>query len=175
MTTTRPRVYLAGPDVFRPDAVQHMKALAHACEALGLRALIPSDDGAAAAGLAGPALARAIYNVNMGLLSEAQGVIANLVPFRGAEPDSGTVFEVGVAVALGLPVVAYGIDQTSYAAGIPAHRDAAKVLRDAAGMVIEDFGLPLNLMLSCAVTFAGSAQEALQVLAGVLLAPSDAG
>jgi len=44
MTTTRPRVYLAGPDVFRPDAAQHMKALAHACEALGMRALIPSDE-----------------------------------------------------------------------------------------------------------------------------------
>ncbi|WP_416367503.1 nucleoside 2-deoxyribosyltransferase [Variovorax paradoxus] len=37
-------------------------------------------------------------------------MIANLEPFRGAEPDFGTVFEVGGATALGLPVVAYGAE-----------------------------------------------------------------
>lgn len=162
-----PRIYFAGPDVFRPDAAAHLRALARACEALGMDALLPSDDGAAAAGLEGAALARAIYNVNMGLLSEAQGVIANLAPFRGAEPDSGTVFEVGVAVALGLPVVAYGAAGT-YAERVGVHRDAAGVLRDQDGLAVEDFGLPLNLMLARSVHFAGTGEDALRLLAGLL-------
>ncbi|MGO4393461.1 hypothetical protein AB4Z46_19080 [Variovorax sp. M-6] len=32
-----PRVYLAGPDVFRPEAEAHLQALAQACHALGWR------------------------------------------------------------------------------------------------------------------------------------------
>ena len=34
-------------------------------------------------------------------------MLANLEPFRGSEPDSGTAFEVGYALALGKPVYAY--------------------------------------------------------------------
>ncbi|QNK66821.1 nucleoside 2-deoxyribosyltransferase [Variovorax sp. PAMC26660] len=168
MPIARPRVYLAGPDVFRPDAVQHFAALVRACNALGMEALVPSDDGAAAAGLNGLALARAIYNVNMGLLSEADGVIANVAPFRGAEPDSGTVFEVGVAVALGLPVVAYGVPPSSYASRVQSVRDTQGVLRDASGAAIEDFGLSMNLMLSCSTHTAPTATEAIKVMATLL-------
>ncbi len=100
--TTRPRVYLAGPDVFRPDAEQHFAMLAAVCEKHGLEALSPfclSVDITSA---------QAIYEANMAKLKAADGVVANLAPFRGEEPDSGTVFEVGVAAARGVPVVGYG-------------------------------------------------------------------
>jgi nucleoside 2-deoxyribosyltransferase len=100
---TRPRVYLAGPDVFRPDAEQHFAMLAAVCDKLGLEALSPFDSSIGA-----HTPPRAIYDANMAMLRSADGVVANLAPFRGAEPDSGTVFEVGVAAALGVPVVAYG-------------------------------------------------------------------
>lgn len=106
-----------------------------------------------------------IYTSNMAMLRSADGVVANLAPFHGAEPDSGTVFEIGVAVALGLPVVSYGQpvgDCSEWVLG--AHRDSAGVLRDANNAAIEDFGLPLNLMLAHSVTTASSAEEALQIL-----------
>ncbi|MDP9991950.1 nucleoside 2-deoxyribosyltransferase [Variovorax boronicumulans] len=103
MTSPRPRVYLAGPDVFRPDAAQYFALLSAACERLGLEALSPFDASVTAA-----TSPHRIYEANMAKLRAADGVVANLAPFRGAEPDSGTVFEVGVAVALGVPVVAYG-------------------------------------------------------------------
>ncbi|MNX93894.1 Nucleoside 2-deoxyribosyltransferase [compost metagenome] len=101
--TTRPRVYLAGPDVFRPDAAQHFAALKAICDTLGLEALSPFD-----VSVTPETSPHAIYSNNMALLRSAQGVVANLAPFRGAEPDSGTAFEVGVAAALGVPVVGYG-------------------------------------------------------------------
>lgn len=104
--TTRPRVYLAGPDVFRPDAEQHFAMLAAVCDKLGLKALSPFDSSIGA-----HTPPRAIYDANMAMLRTADGLVANLAPFRGAEPDSGTVFEVGVAAALGLPVVGYGAQQ----------------------------------------------------------------
>ena len=102
---TRPRVYLAGPDVFRPDAAEHFALMAAVCERLGLEALSPFD-----ASINASTSPHTIYAKNMELLRSAQGVVANLAPFRGAEPDSGTVFEVGVASALGLPVVGYGAE-----------------------------------------------------------------
>lgn len=76
-----------------------------------------------------------------------------------------------MAIALGLPVVvAYGVPPSSYATRVSTHRDAAKVLRDPVGMAVEDFGLPLNLMLSCSVTFANSKKDALEILVELLQA-----
>ena len=54
-------------------------------------------------------MAEHIFTSNVAKLSEADGVIANLAPFRGHEPDSGTVFEVGYAIARGIPVIGYGV------------------------------------------------------------------
>nr|AER23932.1 nucleoside 2-deoxyribosyltransferase [Variovorax sp. HH01] len=102
---TRPRVYLAGPDVFRPDAEQHFAMLAAVCERNGLEALSPFDLSVDITS------ARAIYEANMAKLQAADGVVANLAPFRGEQPDSGTVFEVGVAAARGVPVVGYGTQE----------------------------------------------------------------
>ena len=159
-----PRIYLAGPDVFRPDAAEHFASLTAICEGFGIEALVPFDESGK-----GDASSAAIYATNMELLRMADGVIANLAPFRGTEPDSGTVFEVGVAAALGLPVVAYGVPTGDYAERAAGRRDAAGVLRDAGGLAIEDFGLPLNLMLACSVQIADSAEDALKVMAGLLV------
>jgi len=166
-STARPRIYLAGPDVFRPDAARRLDALAHACETRGLEALRPADD-AIAASLPPDEAARAIYDTNMALLRRASGVIADLRPFRGVEPDSGTVFEVGAAIALGMPVVGYGVPEGSYAervrAAMPTLRDEAGLLRDEEGMALEGFELPLNLMLACSIRLARTADEALDLL-----------
>lgn len=167
----RPRVYVAGPDVFRPDAAEHLRKLAAACEALGMEALVPPD-GADPEGrvISGEARARRIYEANTQMLRSADGVIANLQCFRGQEPDSGTVFEVGFAIALQLPVVAYGVPEASYAERVQSALDCRRgedgVLRENAdATVVEDFGLRLNLMLGCSVMFESSAEDALKRLA----------
>ena len=99
---SRPRLYLAGPDMFRRDAAQHFAMLAAACERRGLQAMAPSD-GLVPVDTPEGEIARRIFEINMGLLHQAEGVIANLTPFRGIEPDSGTVCEIGVTVARGVP------------------------------------------------------------------------
>lgn len=120
--TTRPCVYLAGPDVFRPDAAQHFAVLKAICDTLGLEALSPFDGSVTA-----ETSPHAIYSNNMALLRSAQGVVANLAPFRGAEPDSGTVFEVGVAAALDVPVVGYGgVDTAANLKGAAVHVGTAE-------------------------------------------------
>lgn len=164
----RPRIYLAGPDVFRRNAKQHFDLLRTACAKLGLEALPPSD-GLVPINTPETEIAQRIFEINMGLLQQADGVIANLKPFRGIEPDAGTVFEVGVAVARGVPVVAYGLPPGSYAdrvmAAMRTSRAREGVLRDADDLIVEDLGLPMNLMLARSVLIASSAEEALQLVA----------
>lgn len=96
----RPRkLYLAGPDVFRADAVAHGEALKALCARYGFEGLYPLDN-ALPKQLAEPREQAAwIYRANIGLIERADAVLANLNFFRGAEPDSGTAFEVGYATA----------------------------------------------------------------------------
>jgi nucleoside 2-deoxyribosyltransferase len=168
--SSSPRVYLAGPDVFRIDALEHLRALSDACEDLGLEPLTPSDF--VPAWVPDDQIPDRIYENNMELLRSAQGMVANLAPFRGAEPDSGTVFEVGVAIARGMPVIAYGLPPGEYVdrvgSRMPLHRDALGTLRDPDGMAVEDYGRPLNLMLSQSVILAETAEDALRTLAALL-------
>ena len=97
-------------------------------------------------------------------------MIANLAPFRGHEPDSGTVFEVGFATALGKPVVAYGVAPGTYADRVRATVDcktgADGVIRErASGVMVEGLGQRLNLMLTRSTAIAESAEAALVRLA----------
>ncbi len=114
-------LYLAGPDVFRADAVAHGEALKALCARYGFEGLYPLDN-ALPKQLAEPREQAAwIYRANIGLIERADAVLANLNFFRGAEPDSGTAFEVGYATALGKPVYGYVDDAGSYAERIRRH------------------------------------------------------
>ncbi|AXS79891.1 nucleoside 2-deoxyribosyltransferase [Dechloromonas sp. HYN0024] len=158
------KLYLAGPDVFRPDAAQWADEARRLCAAAGHQALIPLD------GVETTALG--IYDANIALIRSADAVLANLNPFRGCEPDSGTCVEIGYALALNKPVIAYlerdeSISQrVARVSGVALdHREGRPVDRD--GLYVEDFGLPLNLMLAVPTTVVvGGLPEALQVLAG---------
>ncbi|APW38417.1 hypothetical protein RD110_15445 [Rhodoferax koreense] len=170
----RPRIYLAGPDVFFRDAPRIFESLKAACDRLGLIGVEPSDGGLAD-GFQGndEALAQRIYEGNIALIREADAVLANLQDFRGHEPDSGTVFEVGFAVALGKPVAAYGVGAGSYAdrvsALIPCEKDNTGISREkASGTMVEGLGQRLNLMLSRSTAIEASAEAALARLAWML-------
>lgn len=171
-----PRIYLAGPDVFFPDCDAIYARLKTLCSLLGMVGVAPTDSNAAE-GFSGSddALAQRIYEGNVALIEQADGVIANLVPFRGLEPDSGTVFEVGYAIALGKPVVAYGVPTSTYAervaAAVDCVPDATGTLRETAtDTMVEGLGQRLNLMLSRSAQLAPSAEAALGKLAEQLVA-----
>lgn len=161
-------VYLAGFDVFRPDSVAYGESLKDLCRAYGLQGLYPLDNHAPP-GLHGRGLADWIYRENIKLIERADAVMANLNPFRGAEPDSGTAFEVGYALALGKPVWAYTAvsDSMVEQVAVTQAQDGAGPRHvDANGYTVEDFGLNLNLMLACSATVViGDAGVCLQRIA----------
>jgi nucleoside 2-deoxyribosyltransferase/N-acetylglutamate synthase-like GNAT family acetyltransferase len=165
-----PQIYLAGPDVFRTDAQRVFARLQRRCAQLGLRGIAPVDDAPATPTLDGDRLAQSIYQGNIERIAAADGVLAHVCDFRGLEPDAGTVFEIGYAVALGKPVVLYGVPPGSYAERVAATRpcaaDAHGVLRERAnGLMVEGLDQRLNLMLTCSSLQADSADAGLQRLA----------
>ena len=142
------RLYLAGPDVFRPDAAAHGRQLVALCAGYGFTGVFPLDDSLPA-DLPPRELARRIYEANVARIDSCDAVLANLDFFRGPEPDSGTCFEVGYAVARGKPVVGYIAGGGSFADRIRQRYPGVvgEGLADADGWQLEEFGLPLNLML----------------------------
>jgi nucleoside 2-deoxyribosyltransferase len=147
-------IYLAGPDVFFRDAAAHFDALEARCRTHGLRGVPPSDGGPAIGGSADE-VAERIYRANLALVRDCDGLLANLMPFRNAlEPDSGTVFELGFAVALGKPVagivpgLALSYEQKVAVECRIRHDSQGIAWDDSFGFMIEEFGQPLNLMLA---------------------------
>lgn len=162
------KIYLAGFDVFRSDAVEHGEYLKRLCREHGFEGLYPLDHSTPSH-LSGTALAQWICDANLRCIREADIVMANLNAFRGHEPDSGTVFEVGYAVALGREVWAY-TDETRSLVGQVGSREVgeagARRFVDDQGFTVEDFGLNLNLMIACSVQIVrGDAQACLDGIA----------
>ncbi|HSD40044.1 MAG TPA: nucleoside 2-deoxyribosyltransferase [Rhodocyclaceae bacterium] len=158
MKVSAKKVYIAGPDVFRPDAPDWAAAVRKRCHALGLEALIPLDGNASS-----PA---GIYANNIDMIRSADVVVANLNPFRGVEPDSGTCFEVGFALALGKFVVGYVRSPELLRERVArlqgrALEEHGEYVLDADGLRVENFGLPLNLMLAVPVTLVEGFEQAL--------------
>ncbi len=153
-----PRVYLAGPDVFLPDAVGRAAALKRICERHGLVGISPLDALPEPAEWATLAEAARIHRRNEAHMRGCDAVIANLTPFRGPSADVGTAFEVGFMRALSRPVFAWSAVADGFAArtlALAGARRAETADCDADGMLIENFGLFDNLMLDGAIDASG--------------------
>lgn len=139
-----PLVYLAGFDVFRSDAIEYGRYLKALCTAHGLEGLYPFDNEVTL-GQTPHETARQIYAMNVAMIQRCSAVLDNLNVFRGLEPDSGTAFEVGMAVALNKPVWVY-FEPVASLRELVVH-DGNGLDRN--GFTVEDFELPRNLMLAC--------------------------
>jgi hypothetical protein len=91
MTAT---AYLAGPDVFLPNAVAHAATKVEICRRLGLRGLPPLNEDAEKAATE-LEVWRTIYEKDVAMMEKSDVIIANLTPFAGASADAGTLIEVG--------------------------------------------------------------------------------
>jgi len=154
----RPRIYLAGPEVFFPNAKAQGEVKKRLCAEAGFEGIYPLDnviDGHEH--LAPQELARRISHGNERLMRSCDLLIANCTPFRSVSMDVGTAFEIGFMRALGKPVLGYSNTPGDYARRV---REAARVgsaVWDAESHAadIEDFGLAENLMIAVAILDAG--------------------
>ncbi len=142
--------YLAGPDVFLPEAVAHAGRKIAICARHGIVGRAPlNEDLAALAAMSADEAWWTIYRKDMEMMAACDIVIANLTPFRGASADAGTLIEVGWFLGQGRPVFGY----SNVAAGFAARSRAqvAAVPDRMAGVAVEGFGLADNLMIEGAV------------------------
>ena len=149
------KIYLAGPDVFLPDAIAIGRRKAEICAQHGLTGLYPLDN---AVDRAAADVSLTIFRGNEAMMDSADAIIANLTPFRGAGTDPGTAYELGYMAGRGKLCLGYANDPAIYAdrlrrvAEVKAHGGR---LVDVEGLTVEDFALPDNLMLIHALDLHG--------------------
>ena len=157
------KIYLAGPDVFEQNAIEQGKALKELCRQYGFEGVFPLDNEIICDGTPYE-VAKTIREANIELINACDIIMANLNPFRGLEPDSGTVYEVGYATALGKKVYGYAEDRRPMIERVHEQQklsDNAALCQD--GKIIEDFGLSHNLMM-LDVVIAQSAEACLALI-----------
>ena len=118
------RIYLAGPEVFLPEARAIGEAKARLAAALGFEGVFPLDAALDLAGLTGLEQARRIWAADIALMHACDVMIGNCTPFRGVSMDSGTAFEAGFMRALGKPVLGYSNIAADYSHRAQAFRFA---------------------------------------------------
>lgn len=141
------KIYLAGPDVFLPDAVAVGRGKVEICAQHGLTGLYPLDN---TIDLAAPAASLDIFRGNEAMMDAADAVIANLTPFRGPGADAGTVYELGYMAGRGKLCLGYSNDPSVYADRARRFTTVTAqgpMLVDSEGLTVEDFGLGDNLMM----------------------------
>lgn len=149
------RIYLAGPDVFLPDAVDIGRRKKEICAARGLIGLYPLDN----------AIDRSVGDISLNIfkgceamMDAADAIIANLTPFRGPGADPGTAYELGYMAARGKFCLGYSNDPTIYPERVRLLTEVRSQdgrLVDAEGLTVEDFGLSDNLMMIHALDLHG--------------------
>ncbi len=156
------KIYLAGPEVFLPNAREMLDAKADLARQAGFTPLSPGDLEIP------PADTKIGHGCNINaideqMMLEADAVIANLTPFRGIAADTGTSYELGFMCALGKPVFAYTNIAANHFTRILGHygevatQDETGRYRGPDGLSIENFDMADNLMLHGGIVRRGGA------------------
>jgi nucleoside 2-deoxyribosyltransferase len=141
--------YLAGPDVFLPNAVAHAAAKVQICWRAGLCGLPPLNEDAETAATELEAW-QAIYEKDVAMMEKSDIIIANLTPFAGASADAGTLIEVGWFLGKGKPIFGYSNTPENFETRMRRQLGVKH-----ADLGIEGFHLPDNLMIVGAVLSGG--------------------
>jgi nucleoside 2-deoxyribosyltransferase len=149
-------VYLAGPDVFLPDALEVGRRKIEICRRHGLTGLDPLDNVVDRAAADASLL---IFKANESMMDRADAIIVNLTPFRGPGADPGSVYELGYMAARGKFCLGYSNDPSVYAERVRRYaevRPLADRLIDGDGLTVENFGHNDNLMMIHALDLHGA-------------------
>lgn len=149
------KIYLAGPDVFLPDALDIGRRKSKICASHGVSGLYPLDN---TIDLAASTASLDIFRGNEAMMDAADAIIANLTPFRGPGADAGTVYELGYMAGRGKLCLGYCNDPALYVDRVRRFTTVTErngFIVDADGLTVEDFGLPDNLMMIHALELHG--------------------
>jgi nucleoside 2-deoxyribosyltransferase len=142
------RLYVAGP-LFTQAERAWNETLAASLTAAGHDVFLPQTEVKAIASLN----ADAIFQLDVDGVRSAEAVVAIL---DGADPDSGTCFECGLAYALGIPIVAVRTDFRAGGDALPGQKLATinLMLAQAASAIVNlpDPATTFDVLLSAVIS-----------------------
>lgn len=154
----QPKVYLAGPEVFLPNATEHAEKQRQLCYKYNFTPLHPMDNTIDLDNKDYETALR-IYKADVSQIRECDIVVANCNPFRSTcVMDDGTAYELGFGNALGK--VSYGYITKMESLTDRTIRDyrtefdvASNLHIDKEGYAVTDaFDTSINLMMQCGMT-----------------------
>jgi nucleoside 2-deoxyribosyltransferase len=127
-------IYIAGPSVFREDAIEYGNKLKELCLKYGFIGLYPLDNEFTES--------NDIALGNYDLIDKCDIVIADCTPFRSnSEMDSGTACEIGYAYAKGKKIIVFSENNKTMLEKVGCKKDEN-------GLNVEDFDEVTNIMIS---------------------------
>lgn len=145
-------IYLAGPEVFLPEALEVFAEKKSICQSHGFVGLAPLDNEIAMDPVDPSETAMRIYRANEAAMDGADFCIANITPFRGISADPGTVYEIGYMRGIRKTVYGYSNVAVEYADRVLQSNWAdGDGQADVEGSSVERFGLIENLMIPCGI------------------------
>lgn len=147
------KIYLAGPEVFLPNAREQLDRKIALTRAAGLVPVSPGDF------VVPPQpskreFGRAISEIDEKMMDSADAIIANLTPYHGVSADVGTCYELGYMCAQGKLAYGYTNVVADMRTRTTTHHDG-DVFTDANGrlrgkrdgLAVEDVDMADNLMM----------------------------
>lgn len=150
------KIYIAGPEVFLPNAIEIGNKKKKLCEKYGFIGLFPFDNeiNPEEKELKLYQIGLKIGEANEKLIQQCDYIVANITPFRSPSADVGTIFEIGYGKGLGKTIYAYTnekgnlFERTKIFFNIDSSTDIN-------GMSIENFDLIDNLMIDNGILSSG--------------------
>lgn len=148
----RARLYLAGPEVFLPNAKEHAEVQRALCIKYDFEPLHPMDNNLDL-GNRDIKTALRIYNGDVKQIRRCDIVVANCNGFRGVCMDDGTAYELGYGNALQKPSYGYICELTDLVTrtvrDYPCRNDVDPPIDREGYAVVDAFGTSINLMMQC--------------------------
>jgi nucleoside 2-deoxyribosyltransferase len=155
MSTHYPTIYLAGPDVFLPNAEEVGRKKQQMCLEFGFEGLFPLDNDEKVHRNPKKIYSEEIFRLNRSQMDGAKIGLFNLTPFRGPSADPGTVFELGYMCAQEKRLFGYTSDESEYWKRVGSVTQEQDYIRDANGFSVEPFGLIDNLVIVRSIADSG--------------------
>lgn len=148
------KIYLAGPDVFLPNAIEVGKIKKDICDKYGFTGCFPFDNEIKTQNKNVSEIAFLISKANETLIRSCDIIVANLTPFRSPSADVGTIYEIGFGKALGKKCYGYSNTNILFNQRVKSYLNITKNT-DTNGMAIENFELIDNLMIDGGIKDSG--------------------
>lgn len=155
------KIYLAGPQVFRKDAIEHAQWQREICTKYDLIGIHPMDNNIDFSDLTYKT-AEIIYRGDCRQILQCDITVADCNSFRGALIDDGTAYELGASnVGFWMPTYGY-IEKLALGTELiplrfPCKEELWKGMRVDADdyLLVDDFETSINLMMQCGMTDSG--------------------